>query len=762
MSDITPLLTTGPSAQRVDIVFLAEGYQAAERDKFLSDARKFLDYMLSPANSKLNQPFADYHNYFNANALFFASKDSGLDLLNSKVDTYFDSAQHGADGRMVFGDAGKVKTAIDAALVPNASEMRIVLINSDTYGGTGGEVAWVTAGNAKSADAVLHEFGHTFAGLQDEYVEQENDRPIDELISVHLTNDLKHIPWKNWLGFTDELGTVGIYEGGLYHSKGVWRATQESKMKALGYAFNAPQKEAFALAYYQTMGDYLSLDASIPGLVQAYAPDTNLLSFTWGVNGKTSAPSSSNFLDLYAQHAYSNGNTIAVTSVDNTGYIRTDLQQTLRTKSFVLNAPQATEVTTSTYLATQSNTLFHASAINNRITFADSANANYVDGAAGIDVINLPNTASAYSISKLGSSSYLLQQNGLPKFALHDIEYAHFADKTVDLATLQALDDNTAPNVQILLPEQDANNADPHAPITIQFSEAIFGGKGKLTVADINNVAIETFTADSGKVEFSANTLTLHPSYDLPGLSEIHLVLEHGSVSDASGNEVNLGSAYSFKTAKNVDGNLIGSAANDSMLARAANDHLSGLGGNDTLDGGMGRDTAVFNSPRAANTITIDTTNSNATVAGPEGTDSLHDIERLQFNDQIVALDINGNAGQCYRLFQAAFNRKPDNDGLKYWIGRMDSEANLTEVASAFVSSSEFQAAGNFSNAQFVGKLYENVLHRTPDASGLAYWANQLNIQQMSKPQVLAGFSESMENKINVIGSIEHGIAWSF
>ena len=69
MADIIELLKTGNSANRVDIVIVAEGYTAAERDKFIADAQKFLKNFLDAENAKLNAPFSNYNGFFNANKI---------------------------------------------------------------------------------------------------------------------------------------------------------------------------------------------------------------------------------------------------------------------------------------------------------------------------------------------------------------------------------------------------------------------------------------------------------------------------------------------------------------------------------------------------------------------------------------------------------------------------------------------------------------------------------------------------------------------
>ena len=106
--------------------------------------------------------------------------------------------------------------------------------------------------------------------------------------------------------------------------------------------------------------------------------------------------------------------------------------------------------------------------------------------------------------------------------------------------------------------------------------------------------------------------------------------------------------------------------------------------------------------------------------------------------------------GKMFRLYNAAFKRFPDSDGLKYWISQRTSGANSERVvASSFIQSYEFSQkyGSNLTNGQYVNIIYNNVLGRLPDASGYNYWVGQLNNGIETKYEVLLGFSESAENK---------------
>lgn len=127
---------------------------------------------------------------------------------------------------------------------------------------------------------------------------------------------------------------------------------------------------------------------------------------------------------------------------------------------------------------------------------------------------------------------------------------------------------------------------------------------------------------------------------------------------------------------------------------------------------------------------------------------------------QVLSIAGDKNDGQASRLYQAALNRTPDDAGLTYWSGRLQSGQNLDTVAAGFTGSQEFkQLYGALTPENFVTQLYGNVLHRTADAAGLGYWVGQIG-SGVSREHVLVGFSEANENRINT-GSITHD-AWVF
>jgi hypothetical protein len=196
------------------------------------------------------------------------------------------------------------------------------------------------------------------------------------------------------------------------------------------------------------------------------------------------------------------------------------------------------------------------------------------------------------------------------------------------------------------------------------------------------------------------------------------------------------------------------------VTATAAADTITNSQVSQNIDGGDGIDTLVYTSNSAGVVISKSGGSTLVTNTATGEVDTLSNVERLKFADASIALDINGTAGQAYRVYQAAFNRIPDNGGLKYWIGLMDGGVSLPTVSSAFIASAEFKAlyGVNPTNELFVSKLYDNVLHRTPDISGYNYWVGLLNTKKIDNISTLINFSESPENQAGVIGVIQNGI----
>ncbi len=193
---------------------------------------------------------------------------------------------------------------------------------------------------------------------------------------------------------------------------------------------------------------------------------------------------------------------------------------------------------------------------------------------------------------------------------------------------------------------------------------------------------------------------------------------------------------------------LIGTQGAEVLRALAGDDVLLGLAGDDTLDGGDGSDIVQFTGPLSAYTVTrtADTLRVSDARSQGDGTDTLRNVEYLQFSDVGVNLTIQAlsatipqaDLDRIVELYVGFFGRVPAADGLANWIGQYNNGKSLFQIADDFYgigSGAALRAytgywdfAGNteLSNADYVRIVYRNVLGREGKAGGINYWSDQL------------------------------------
>jgi len=242
---ITKIYNGGDSHSCVDLAFIAEGYKADEMGKFRDDVKMMADYLFAEA------PFSDYKDKFNIWAVEAISQDSGTDVPGEKI--YVNTALNSSfytfdlDRYLTTQD---IKAVNDfAAAVPH--DNIIILINSTRYGGGGvyNYYTGTTTGNKLSPKVFIHEFGHGFAGLADEYYSSSvaydefyplNVEPWEPNITTMVNFESK---WNNMIGKDTPRPTpaeekyknvTGLFEGGGYSAKGIFRSELECRMKSNG------------------------------------------------------------------------------------------------------------------------------------------------------------------------------------------------------------------------------------------------------------------------------------------------------------------------------------------------------------------------------------------------------------------------------------------------------------------------------------------------------------------------------------------------
>ena len=222
------LLRSGSSEACIDVVILPEGYTAEEMDTFYADAAVAVESFLN------HQAFRELRDRFNFVAVELPSAQSGVSVprrgewkdtaLGSHFDTFY------SDRYLTTLELERMHDLL--AGLPY--EHIIILANTDTYGGGGifNSYTLTTAHHAAFRPVVVHEFGHSFAGLADEYA-------YDDQYVEQYYPDVE--PWEpnittqadfgaKWQGMMGRYG-VGLIEGAGYQSKGVWRATEDCRMR---------------------------------------------------------------------------------------------------------------------------------------------------------------------------------------------------------------------------------------------------------------------------------------------------------------------------------------------------------------------------------------------------------------------------------------------------------------------------------------------------------------------------------------------------
>ena len=241
---VSRIMYSGDPANKVDLLFIAEGYTAQQMEKFLADARRFADYMFTMP------PYNRHKEDFNIWAVESISEESGTDIphegvwkktvANSNFYTF-------RSDRYLTAQNQKTICQIATAAPYDAL---YVIVNNEKYGGGGiYNFYGLSASDCPWAlEVFVHEFGHSFAGLGDEYYDSSTSyeefynikiEPWEPNITTLVEFDKK---WKDMLPagtavptapLSDKKDnvTIGVYEGGGYMAKGIYRPVMDCRMK---------------------------------------------------------------------------------------------------------------------------------------------------------------------------------------------------------------------------------------------------------------------------------------------------------------------------------------------------------------------------------------------------------------------------------------------------------------------------------------------------------------------------------------------------
>ncbi len=323
---VNTLLNNGNRPNRIIFAYLSDGYQSSELGGFITNATSLNNALFGQS------PFSNYKNFFNAYAVQVPSTQSGcLHPANasdeassggqpvSNPSTYFQSTFDYASIHRLLVPTNNA--ALNGVLASNVSDFdqAFIVVNSPFYGGSGGSYA-TSSINVNANEVAIHEIGHSFGGLADEYlIGGQGERPNRTVVTNPAT-----IKWKNWLG----INAVGIYDIGI---EGWQRPHQNCKMQFLGVPFCSVCTEAIVSKIHSLIN---MVDAYSPSTTSYNLPNTlpatfsvtslqsipNTITVNWYLNG-SSTPLATNQASVTVPFASWNvgNNTLRAEVVDNTG-----------------------------------------------------------------------------------------------------------------------------------------------------------------------------------------------------------------------------------------------------------------------------------------------------------------------------------------------------------------------------------------------------------------------------------------------------------
>ncbi len=249
-------LSGSEEGRGVHLVILGDGYQQDQQDLFKLHVEDVLE------NFNLDAGIARHLGAFNIHMISTVSEDSGADdnEMTDSRDTAFDSVYNCRSiPRLI---CANTLSMFEASLLEYpAVDQLILLVNDGRYGGSGNSGGSVAITSAYSPEIALHEMGHSLADLADEYVdnlivETSSLPPFEEGRYPNVTgfSDPAEVPWSHWITESESVSSsqteVGVFEGGLYRSTGVYRPTFDSRMRSFDAPFGSVNSEQWILRLY--------------------------------------------------------------------------------------------------------------------------------------------------------------------------------------------------------------------------------------------------------------------------------------------------------------------------------------------------------------------------------------------------------------------------------------------------------------------------------------------------------------------------------
>ncbi|WP_103069522.1 fibronectin type III domain-containing protein [Aquimarina sediminis] len=282
--EVVNMLNNGSNSEKVNIVFVGDGYQSNEMTKYINDVQAVVDAYFNIA------PYNEIKTSFNVYAIKVPSNESGAGLTpETPVDNYFGSTygNYGMDRLLVPSKQDLLNNVVNQN-TPFHDKL-FVIVNHTKYGGSGGNYATFST-HADALDLALHEGGHSYGELADEYW-----AGTAQTEKVNLTQNLDSttIVWNQFLGQSG----VGIYP---HEEAPTWyRPHQNCKMRFLAASFCPVCQHQIKVKTNALMTN-TGIGLPVPADLAAINITTNSFTGTW-----TASPGATTYdVQLYENDAW--------------------------------------------------------------------------------------------------------------------------------------------------------------------------------------------------------------------------------------------------------------------------------------------------------------------------------------------------------------------------------------------------------------------------------------------------------------------------
>jgi hypothetical protein len=350
-------LLRGSVPNRIDIVFVGDGYTAAEQALFQSDVDAIEGDLFQ------FEPFITYKPFFRVQRVEVISNESGVDndpTQGISRDTALNMAFWcGGTERALCVSVSAAIQAAGAGVSTDVDQV-IAIANTTKYGGVGypsSNVGTSSGRNSAATQIVIHELGHSLGNLADEYTyggptNYTGSEPGTANVSVFTQSEqvAQQRKWYRWMGASFPVfdNPVGTYEGGQYSVNGIYRPSQNSMMRNLGRRFNAPSAEQLIKEFYREVRpieDATPESATLSANDSIYCvpvqPDGHDLLIVWELDGNPiPAATNQTTLDLSTLGLGTAEAIIKATVIDDTPYVRDPVireQFLTETRTWVVN-----------------------------------------------------------------------------------------------------------------------------------------------------------------------------------------------------------------------------------------------------------------------------------------------------------------------------------------------------------------------------------------------------------------------------------------